>query len=222
MAGDITQHVVRASGGAPARSDGEAVRAHRSSERLPELTTEEALDGLRTSPGECAEDVCRAPGAPCASQPIVGVVVEFAQQLPRNTTRAKTPLLPAAPTAEAAAVRAAAAALGCNAESCVISHPSIKSLAAKRGISPKTISAELSTRFKDTGPRNTTALLSNYDIDGVLRRWAREYPGFCHVPFAMMDLDEWELGRIDLGNVVVRRGAECVGCIVNTDTSRGP
>ena len=216
-----------AHGGAPPRADGEARRERRASERLPTITAEEAFEGLQTSPGECADDACRAgPDAPCASQPVVGMIMEYVRALPpRDGSRKKpapTALQPEAPTAEAAAVRTAAAALGCDTESCVLAHPSLQKFAAKHGMSPRAIAGDLAARFKPVGPRDTTALLSNFDIDGVLKRWARQFSYFYHIPFAMMDLDSWELGRANLGSIFARRGVSCVGCVVNTDTSRGP
>lgn len=215
-----------------------------------------ALAGLTTTTDECAEDVDRAPGAPCATKKILKAVAEFAaasappavgktgvSRLLGADTPAESSghgdLLPTAPTPEAEAVRAAAAALGCTSESCVVAHPVLREFVVERRLAtPRELELELGRRFKAPGPRDSLALLSNYNLDETLQRWARIFPEFFPCPFAMMDFDsngdylaEADLpaileGRADaeLGPGVgrVRRRFSCFGCIVNTDTSRGP
>jgi hypothetical protein len=105
-------------------------------------------------------------------------------------------------------------------------------------VPPRALDLELETRFKAPGPRAGKALLSNYNLDETLRRWARVFPGFYPCPFAMMDFDSNgdAFGRLDLLAILegrvhaelgpgvgrVRRPTTCFGCVVNTDTSRGP
>lgn len=216
------------------------------------------LEHVTTTPCECAEDVARAPGAPCASPAMLQSIIDFVVAIGApleaspSATKAstKTPggtagdpaadpaadpaLLPTAATPEAAAVRAAAAALGCASESCVLAHPRFQRLA---GLPPGAARAELEARFKAAGPRDTLALTSNFNLDGTLCRWARVYPEFFPCPFAMMDFDrngdlfgtvrlpEVLEGRVsvDLGPPLgrVTRPATVFGCVVNTDTSHG-
>jgi hypothetical protein len=204
-----------------------------------------ALEGLTTTTEECAEDVDRAPGAPCSSRRVLKAIAEFVVDVGpagglrgAGTEAPAGSLLPTAPTAEAAAVRAAAAALGCDSESCVVAHPALREFVVDRGLAPEgALALELALRFKEGGPRDSLALLSNYDLDGTLRRWARVFPEFFPCPFAMMDFDRNGdlFGEVDLPTVlegrqevdlgpgigVVRRRCTCFGCIVNTDTSSG-
>lgn len=209
-----------------------------------------ALAGLTTSTGECAEGVDHAEGTPCATKKVLKAVAEFVvaaapPQAPESLEAAAAPpggaaaLLPTADTPEAIAVRAAAAVLGCTSESCVIAHPTLRQFVVDRQlVAPRALELELELRFKAAGPRDSLALLSNYNLDETLQRWARVYPEFFPCPFAMMDFDsngdyfgDADLpaileGRADaeLGRGVgrIRRPFACFGCIVNTDTSRGP
>jgi hypothetical protein len=216
-----------------------------------------ALAGLTTSTDECAEGVEHAEGTPCATKKILKAVAEFVvAAAPESAlatsaiatsaivTSALAPgggadLLPTADTPEAIAVRRAAAVLGCTSESCVIAHPTLRQFVVDRRLAaPRALELELELRFKASGPRDSLALLSNYNLDETLQRWARVFPEFFPCPFAMMDFDsngdyfgDADLpaileGRADaeLGRGVgrIRRPFKCFGCIVNTDTSRGP
>jgi hypothetical protein len=209
-----------------------------------------ALEGLTTSTEECAEDVERAPGAPCASRRVTRAVFAFASAVEAPAPAPAAPgsaalptapaaTLPAAATPEAEAVRAAAAALGCASESCVLTSPVFRQFVVEKQIlPPAALELELATRFKAKGPRNSLALLSNFNIDETLQRWARIFPEFFPCPFAMIDFDRSgePFATIDLSEVlagrepldlgpgfgVVRRPASCFGCVVNTDSSSGP
>jgi len=200
-----------------------------------------ALAGLTSTTDECAEDVDRDPDTPCAGRRVLGAIAAFAVDRgapPAGAPAAATPTLPDAETPEAGAVRAAAAALGCTSESCVVAHPSFRRWAGARGLATEgALDLELETHYKAPGPREGRALLSNFDIDGTLRRWARVFPGFYPCPFAMMDFEtngdafgEADLGEVFAGRApadlgpgfgVVRRPASCFGCVLNTDTSAG-
>jgi hypothetical protein len=213
-----------------------------------------ALAGLTTSTDECAEDIDHAEGTPCATKKILKAVAEFvvntapesslessalAPQQREAAPGGGADLLPTADTPEAIAVRRAAAVLGCTSESCVIAHPTLRQFIVDRQLAaPRAHELELELRFKASGPRDSLALLSNYNLDETLQRWARVFPEFFPCPFAMMDFDsngdyfgDADLPAIleghadaDLGRGVgrARRPFECFGCIVNTDTSRGP
>ena len=163
----------------------------------------------------------------------------FEQNKKKNLSFLKENILPTAETDESEIIRNAADILGCTSESCVISHPSLrKFIIDHKIISPKELDFELELRFKAPGPRNSLNLLSNFNIDETLQRWARTFPKFFPCPFAMMDFDhngdffgKTDLPAIMRGEVDVKLGPaigkvrnkfECFGCIVNTDTSRGP
>lgn len=198
-----------------------------------------ALQGITTTTGECAEDIDHEPGTPCASRKMARAVVEFAAVHKNAGPEARHELLPSANSAEAAAVRVAAAVLGCDSESCVVSHPSLRAFVVERKLMAATaLDLELDLRYKEGGPRDSLGLLSNFDIDGTLRRWARVFPELYPCPFAMMDFDRNgdHFGVVSMrdmldGNVSadlgpgigrVRRKFSCFGCVVNTDTSSGP
>jgi len=230
------------------------------------LRPSEALAPLTTTEDECAEGLDRRSGEPCASAPVLRAVVAFAGAggAPGAGAAGSTGAGPAAPTPapgggalptagrpggalptagsrEAAAVRAAAAELGCASESCVLTHPRFLKFAGETGALPqagRAVKGDLDGRFKAKGPRHGRALLSNYNIDETLQRWARVFEGFFPCPFAMMDFETNGdfFGSVDLPAVLcgrvpadlgpgggeVARRATCVGCVLYTDPSRGP
>lgn len=139
---------------------------------------------------------------------------------------------------EAAAVKKAAAAVGCGSESCLLAHPRFVNFAEEEfGLEPGRLRQEKDLRFKAAGPRTGHALLNNYNIDETLQRWARVFTGFFPYPFAMMDFDRTgePFATIDpvavlAGQVPVdlgpglektRRPCNTLGCVVNTDVSTG-
>lgn len=159
---------------------------------------------LTTRPDACADGA--GAGGACSSAPAVDLM------------RAIVPAAARAPPG--AVVRAAAAALGCPDEACILTHVAFRDRARAAGVDP---GAELETRFKPRGPRVGTELLSNFDIDAVHARWAAAFPGHHHCPFAMMDFasNGDAFGRADLA-ALFRGGASTFGCVVNTDRSSGP
>lgn len=202
-----------------------------------------ALAGLTTSTDECAEGVDHAKGTPCASKKILNVFAAFVAANPapdiKKSANSAPDLLPTANTSESAIVREVAGILGCPSESCIIAHPDIHKFVVERRLAtPHELELELGLRFKAPGPRNSLALLSNYNLDETLQRWGRVFTEFFPCPFAMMDFDSngdyfgeanfpailQGRAEAELGSGVgrVRRKSSCFGCIVNTDTSRGP
>jgi hypothetical protein len=215
----------------------------------PSADSLKALEGLTTTTDECAEDVEHAPGTPCATRKVLKVLAMFnesgaADSTSKHALKPKTrvnedDLLPKADSADAKIVREAAQALGCNSESCVITHPSFRGFVRDAGVLPQhAIDLELETRYKAAGPRNSTALASDANIDETLRRWARVYPEFYPCPFTMMDFektgsffDQVDMVAVMKGEVPanlgpgfgqVRRPTNCFGCVLNTDVSSGP
>ena len=135
-------------------------------------------------------------------------------------------LLPTASTAAAGVIRAAAKKLGCKSESCVVANlrPALEERVGKQ-----TIRKALRQYFKAPGPRESTALTSNFDLDGTLARWAVEFPTFFPYPFAMMDFlyEKWPLVRWSVADVLAGgrtggRPMKTAACILNTDVSTGP
>lgn len=204
----------------------------------------QTLSLVSTTPSECVEGLCR-PGEPCSSPEVVAALSAFIRTRPEFEERDPPPpagagepeLLPHRGVG-AAIIRRAAGALGCSSESCLVSHPEVRGYldAAVPGSA-----RELDTRFKEGGPREGRALLSNFNIDGTLQRWAYEFEDFYNYPFCMMDFArtggvlvrhppaEALAGRAkqivrnpEAAEIEkVRRACRCMGCIVNTDVSTG-
>lgn len=90
-------------------------------------------------------------------------------------------------------------------------------------------------RFKAEGPRETTELVSNFDIINILNRWQYEFPDFYSYGFAMIDFADTksDLARIAPSNLI--KGLKIVNdekeleikkfktfaCVINTDHSNG-
>lgn len=233
---DYAEDVHYATGGRKARSSAlvEGVQS--------EPTIMELLAGTTTTASECAEDAGCPLGAPCASEKVLTIIEEFVKDVPpplkhKNIPQKENSLLPTDNTPESKAVRAAAVALNCTSESCVVTHPQFRAFASQRGVTSRDIALEMELRFKAAGPRDSLALLSNTHIDSTLHRWARVFPEFYPCEFAMMDFDKHddELRFIDMLDVldgksavdlgpgigVVRRKSTCFACVVNTDVSTG-
>lgn len=150
-------------------------------------------------------------------------------------------------------VNSAAAQLGCTAggaalEGCVVTHPAVlEHIRATEGPSAAAAhQAQARRQLKTAGPRHGNQLLSNFNIDEVLARWALEFGGFFNCPFAMFDFDRvpgYRFGEVDLakvragretqevfnpaprgaadGFVKTRRPCDTFACVLNTDVSDG-
>lgn len=228
---EVPPHETRGGGG----------KAPRDKAKAPAQQPGAALAALTTDDSECAELVGRAPGAPCSSAQVVAALGEFVVQTPPGREPARAPgILPSTSTAAGAVVQEAAKVLGCSSESCVVAHPKFRRFVAEEGGGlggVHVLDVEVDRRFKTTGPRNSTRLLSNYNIDGVLQQWAAAFPAFFNFGFNMMDFETagGSLARTDLGDVLagrevqdlgkqggrVRRPCDTFACVLNTDVSTG-
>lgn len=235
-------------------NDGEAHRDNlaAASGRGGRADAEAALARLSTDTGECSEAVERRPGEPCSSKQVVaaiqGFVEKAAADAPAKPARAGSPrsgevVLPTAPTTDAEAVRAAAKVLGCASESCVVTHPKFRSFVASDETSLASVGGvhvldiEIDRRFKTVGPRDSTHLLSNFNIDGVLQEWAAAHPEFFNYSFNMIDFETTggSLARTDVARILEgketqnlgkmggmeSRRCTTFGCVLNTDVSSG-
>jgi len=182
---------------------------------------------VQTDVSECAGGVGEN-GICTRNKSILSAIVEVASSVrkKRNGVKGATgaSLLPTADTPEAEVVREAAAVLGCSSESCVL----VK-LRQRRLVSDHDLRAEFARRFKPAGPRDSRALLSNSNIDGVLRRWADEFPDFCPCPFAMADFDTngdtfatADPAQMRLEGEARNLPCRTFACVHNTDVSTGP
>ena len=211
-----------------------------------------AIEDLTTTTEECAEDITRKTGTPCATKRIVGAIESFVSQstgVSKNTELlqpgAKTlventnNLLPNGNDPGASAIRNAAKILNCNSESCIIGHSDFRKFVINNKIAtPHELKLELEMRYKAAGPRSDTKWLSNFNIDETLQRWARKFEKFYPCPFAMIDFNtngdvfgtinmkRVMSGRMPLdlgpGIGVVKRSTNCFACVLNTDVSTGP
>lgn len=166
---------------------------------------------------------CSGEGGVCSSRPVVASIVQF---LKRRGLKVQG--------GPEKAVEAAKATLNCQGEACILDHPEFVG-----GLTPDarlTVKQDLALRFKPVGPRDTTALLSNYDIDGTLQQWALKFPQFYCCPFAMADFETAGGGLaqvslpdvyrgsepLQLGGRRIRRPCRTFACVLNTDVSSGP
>lgn len=181
------------------------------------------LESLTTEPSECEKEG----RGPCISKEALFVLGDFIESRPPVPPEAEAALAgePGLPAEGEGAevVRRAAAALRCRTESCVLTAQPLREFAAAAG-KGELLRRELATNFKPRGPREGTALLSNFDIDATLRRWKKVFPGFHACPFAMMDFAATRepFETTDLKALLVGGEAQTFGCVVNTDRSTGP
>jgi hypothetical protein len=101
--------------------------------------------------------------------------------------------------------------LKCNNEICVLEKMDHKINTSKI----------VSKYFKPNGPRTTTDLLSNFNIDDVLEQYSNDNPRFYHVFYQMIDFDvvKSELATIDIRKILLQY--DSLGVVLNTDTSDG-
>lgn len=85
--------------------------------------------------------------------------------------------------------------------------------------------------LKIEGP-NGTELLSNYDIDGILKQWEAAYDGFFAYNFNMLDYTQhsFKNGRVtdepdtlaSIDPIELFKKYDCAACIVNSDLYKNP
>lgn len=211
-----------------------------------------ALGRVGTTTSECSAASGSGNGGPCSSRRVVAAIQHFVSSVeepgapkgaPKEGAGVASETLPAADTPEARAVRRAAWVLGCASESCVVTHPRFRAHVQTQGAGLESaggthlLDIELDRRFKTEGPRDSTQLLSNFNIDGVLQEWAAEFPEFFNFSFNMMDFETvgGSLARTDVAEILegratqnlgkmgglVRRPCRTFACVLNTDVSTG-
>lgn len=123
--------------------------------------------------------------------------------------------------------------LNCNTEECVLKNSKITVLSNKSDIK------ESLDRIKPSGPANSTALLNNNNIDGIISRLTKIFKDFYHMQFQMIDFagekdtyGNWlikngqtitptELGKLDMANDIVKKGYKTFAVVMNTDVRTG-
>ena len=112
--------------------------------------------------------------------------------------------------------------LNCKTEKCVLKHPSFV-----ENVNDIIIIKESLDRFKPKGPANTTALLSNYDIDNLLRKLTNIHNNHYHMDFQMIDFmgtendPPTELGDLDMIYNIIEKEYKTFGVVINTDVRSG-
>lgn len=199
------------------------------------------LEAVSTDDTECAcpkAEQTRAPAASdlCSTPKMVAQIASFVVDRERDAERDAEP---------AAIVDRAAQLLGCDSEACVVTHPTLVSFIIQSSgrREAKELQLGVRTQFKTPGPRSSDALLSNFNIDRVLMRWASQFPKFFNCPFSMMDFEkeDYVFGRLSLAGVhsgdvmqkvfspqeqfadglPIRRPCDTFACVLNTDVSSG-
>lgn len=168
-------------------------------------------------------------GCPCASKEIIRQIPNIID-LDKALKEADSPLLPDANTKDAKIVRQAAAVLGCDSESCVLTSSQVKTK-----IGSDVINREIAIKFKEQGPKNSNDWLSNINIDKTLQKWAVEFDDLYVYPFCMSDFyktrgslatirpcDILE-GKVSqkIASGTVTRPCKRMCCVLNTDVSTG-
>ena len=189
-----------------------------------------ALDAVSTTTSECAEHVAGAGGV-CSAPATIQAITAFVREVGPSESSARG-------TDALAQVEAAAAVLNCTSESCVVNHPTFRQyLELKNPKIASEVAHDSERRFKARGPRSSRALLSNFNIDQTLQRWAAVFPDFYNCSFAMMDFARTRepLARVSLPDVYLGNESQDLGsaggrltrpcrtfaCVVNTDDSSG-
>ena len=117
----------------------------------------------------------------------------------------------------------------CDTESCVLNNDMVQ---AKIGADNAKVA--LDTNFKPFGPADNFNLLSNINIDNVLKQLelAHKDEHFLHIPFQMRDFDAFKTGIFktkdktdNLADIDLiqhyKDGMRCFGVVFNTDVSSG-
>jgi hypothetical protein len=231
-------HAAPATGGRVASSSEAALAPRRADPAA-------VLGVLTTSASDaCAPGTKGAAGGVCSAPRTVAKLGEFIVATGAAKGAGRAGSAPGAFRGKAPrdVVAAAAAALGCPDEACAVTHPNFINYVVKtegKGEANELV-REAATRFKPKGPRDSTALLSNFDIDAVLEQWAAEFsePGnaFYNFSFAMMDFEKTgdHLARVDPCDIIdgqavqslgaagkARRPCNTFACVLNTDYSSG-
>ena len=112
--------------------------------------------------------------------------------------------------------------LNCGTEKCILKHPNFINT-----VSDSNVIRESLERFKPRGPANSTALLSNTNIDVLLSRLTNIHSDHYHMDFQMIDFmgnhkhPPTELGNLDIVEDVIKKEHKTFGVVMNTDVRTG-
>ena len=162
---------------------------------------------------ECSHDI---EGAICSSEPMIDKMKKF-----YTAITGKSP-----PKIRKKLINELTTLLDVTTELDILNHPQFVKYAGEVAVK-----IEKSERFLPYGPKNTTDLLSNFNIDDTLKQLARKYClgnkkhkyKFYHVPFQMIDFLDYETELAQLSPTdIFNKGYNSFGCVLNTDISSQP
>jgi hypothetical protein len=92
----------------------------------------------------------------------------------------------------------------------------------RRQIGSIQVDKEIARNFKTNGPRDVS-LLSNYNIDDVLKQWTLFFTDFYAYEFNMLDWDSTgtSLATVDIVEDIYNKGYRTFACVINSDVSTG-
>lgn len=166
------------------------------------------------------ESECINGSTTCSSKPIINLMSKFINSSGK----------------EEEVVEKIEKVLKCDSESCVLVNPEFNKFVKEELGDNNIIKYELVKSFKTKGPRNNTNLLSNFNIDETLLRWAREFKSFYPCPFTMIDFKKVvnDFCTSNLKDIVTGKVSyldpidgkqygpfKTYACVLNTDVSTG-
>lgn len=167
------------------------------------------------TPTECAPDVT---GTVCSRDHIIQAMKQFIEDSTGKPFSGNRTSI----------VQTISKILGCDGESCVLSHSDFKGT-----VGVDVAEYEKKLRMNPVGPHDSNDLLNNFNIDEVLKLYTRKYPNYHHIPFRMIDFKVTEtnwfnsrkkdqtLTFLNPKEHITDRSKDCCGVVLNTDYSNG-
>jgi hypothetical protein len=172
---------------------------------------EQAVRRVMDVPNECSFTSGRdhVPNAVCSDAQLVKKMAAFIEE--RHEQRAD-------PSRPAAVIQDMKELLNCQSESCIFRRRDFIEFAKINNVHEV-----LNKYFKPEGPATSTALLSNFNIDDVLKQFEKKFANrkFVHIPFQMRDFDKIQSELATTDFVELFRTHNTFGCVLNTDYSHG-
>lgn len=159
-----------------------------------------------TEPCEVCAPHVKAKEGVCATEKTIEKIADFIQ------TEADEP---------AKIIEEAKEKLNCDNEACILENRSFLETLNNGEI--REIDKELKERYIVPGPEDSTALLSNFNIDDTLELWKNRFTTFMHIPFQFINFADYSspLQELNIGKAYAA-GFRTVGCVLNTDFRGGP
>lgn len=185
---------------------------------MPRLTAPEVADNdptvrklIPTEVGDCALGV---EGSICSTEKVIKKIADAVGA--ENASPEQV-------------IETAKKSTGCDSERCVLGR-------LENVIGKKEVKTELHTRFKIEGPTDNS-LLTNTNIDDILKQWQVQFPTFFAHNFNMRNYASysWRNGEViprpdslatitftDLNSHEFGKQFKCCACVINSDKYQGP